>query len=126
MRFDTKTLKPGDTAYIVKPGSWDNTYVSGEVTKVTATGQVSVKMASGDIWRFTPRGELMGSASKWRSPFLVTKEDYDRAVAYQKLKAQRQAFERDVRDLQAKLKEGYEPFVEECNRLVELAKVHLK
>jgi hypothetical protein len=126
MRLDTKTLKAGDTAYIGKPGSWDNNYVSGEVTKVTASGQVSVKMAGGDIWRFTPHGELMGSSSKWSIPFLIDKESYDKVVAYQKLKAQRQAFERDVRDLQAKLNEGYEPFIDECHRLVALAKIHLK
>ena len=124
--FNTATLTVGDTAYIGKPGSWDNTYMSGTVTKVTPTGQVAVELPSGTVWRFSNRGDMLGSASKWRVPFLVDKDTYDKAVSHQKQRAQAKAFERDVRELHAKLGGGYESFVTEAQRLIDVAKDHLK
>lgn len=82
MRFDTSTLKPGDTAYIAVSGSWDLTYSTAEVLKVTPSGQVVVKGHSGER-RFSNRGEELGCASKWRVPFLITKERYDEGIARQ-------------------------------------------
>lgn len=95
MRFDTSTLKVGDTAYIGKPGSYDVHYSTAEVLKVTPSGQVVVKGHSGER-RFSNRGEEIGCASKWRVPFLVTKERYDSAIEAQR---ERRAIEKLRSDL---------------------------
>lgn len=98
MRFDTKTLKPGDTAYIGVSGSWDVNYSTAEVLKVTPSGQVVVKGHSGER-RFSNRGEEIGCASKWRVPFLVTKERYDAGIEAQRERRALAKLQQDLRSV---------------------------
>ena len=75
--------------------------------------------------RFDARGNELGWRLKKWQPFLVTKKCYDNAIEHKNKEAQYKAFKSDVGDLKEKLKKGYHPFIEECKRLMELAKVHL-
>lgn len=123
-KVDTKSYQPGDTCYIGTPGSWETRYSTAEVVRVTPQGQLVCKTPSGSERRFNARGDELGCASTWRIPFLVTQDQYDRNIAFQREQARRKAFERDVRDLGSKLTDKA-AFLAELTRFAALAEEFL-
>jgi len=77
-----KAIRPliNQEVFIVRSGSWNNSYTRGRVVKVTTGGQVSVQVGDSEQpRRFTKNGYEIGSGDIYGRPYL----EYDIAEVEQ-------------------------------------------
>lgn len=84
--MNTAEIKVGDTAYIDASRYSRIIVFSGTVTKVTATGQVTVELADKRTMRFKPNGFEVGS-DVYDATMLVDKERFENSL--ERMRAQK-------------------------------------
>lgn len=67
----------GDVVYVFHGSHWSQQATKGKCTKVSPSGQVTVSQGS-RVWRFTPRGNHVGSGSYSDTRIWCKKEQDER------------------------------------------------
>jgi hypothetical protein len=77
--YDPTTLKVGDTAFI--SAAHGDRVSKGKVTKVTATGQITVERPTHNgsmrLTRFDNKGREFGASSRWYCEHLIDEDAYN-------------------------------------------------